>query len=549
MRKNPNLPDPFPTGLNLLCNRHLNKGTAFTEKERDALRLRGLLPPRVHTMEEQSMRIMENFHRKTSDLEKYIHMMALRNRNKTLFYRVVMDHLEEMLPILYTPTVGQACLEYGHIYRAPRGVFLSIKERGQMASILRNWPNEDIRLIVVTDGERILGLGDLGAAGMGIPVGKLILYTACAGIDPSILLPITLDVGTNNEALLHDPLYIGLQQPRLHGREYDDFIEEFVGAVNQLYPHALIQLEDFANNNAFRLLRKYRSRTCLFDDDIQGTGSVALAGLYSAMRITGGQLKDQRILLYGAGEAGIGTGEMIVAAIMDQGLSEFEARRQCWFIDSKGLVVSERQDLNEHKVPFAHEAPFLKDLVSAIEFIRPSILIGASGQPGAFDSPVLEAMIRFNERPVIFSLSNPTSKTECTANQAYTCTQGQAIYASGSPFDPFEYKGTTFVPSQGNNAYIFPGVGMGVVACGARHITDEMFYVAAKTLAQQVSDDDLSQGRIYPPLSRIRDVSLQIATEVARIAYRDGLATFPQPDDLEAHIRSQVYEPEYENYA
>jgi len=474
--------------------------------------------------------------------------MALRNRNKTLFYHVVSDHLEEMLPILYTHTVGQACMEYGHIYRAPRGVFLSIKERGQMAGILRNWPNEDIRLIVVTDGERILGLGDLGAAGMGIPVGKLILYTACAGIDPSILLPITLDVGTNNEALLHDPLYIGLQQPRLHGREYDDFIEEFVEAVNHLYPHALIQLEDFANNNAFRLLRKYRSRTCLFDDDIQGTGSVALAGLYSAMRITGGQLKDQRILLYGAGEAGIGTGEMIVAAIIDQGLSEAEARRRCWFMDSKGLVVSQRQDLNEYKMPFAHEYPFIKDLVSAIESIEPTILIGASGQPGTFDPPALEAMSRFNERPIIFSLSNPTAKTECSANQAYTCTQGRAIYASGSPFDPVEYEGTTFVPSQGNNAYIFPGVGMGVVACGARHITDEMFYVAAKTLAQQVSDDDLSQGRIYPPLSRIRDVSIQIATEVARIAYRDGLASYPQPDDLTAHIRSQLYEPEYEIY-
>jgi malate dehydrogenase (oxaloacetate-decarboxylating)(NADP+) len=538
----------FPTGVELLHDPVLNKGTAFTEEERDALGLRGLLPPHVHSQDEQVMRVMENFRRKPTDLERYIFMIALQDRNETLFYRVVMDHLEEMMPIIYTPTVGQACQEYGHIFRRPRGIFISAKDRGRVANPLRNWPNERVRIIVVTDGERILGLGDLGANGMGIPVGKLALYTACAGIHPSHCLPVTLDVGTNNEALLNDTLYIGIKQQRPRGDAYDDLVEEFFTAALDIFPHVLIQFEDFANVNAFRLLRKYRDRACTFNDDIQGTGSVALAGLYSALRITGGQPKDQKILFLGAGEAGIGIADLIVSATAAEGLSEKEARNRCWFVDSKGLVVKSRNDLAEHKLPYAHDHEFLPGFLSAVESLRPTAIIGVSGQPSTFTRPVLEAMARFNERPIVFALSNPTSKAECTAEAAYAWTQGRAIFASGSPFEPVTIHGKTYVPGQGNNAYIFPGVGLGVIVCGARLVTDEMFFAAAKALAHEVSEADLEQGRIYPPLAKIRDVSALIATAVAEMAYNRGLATKPKPEDLLTHIKSQMYEPKYQSY-
>jgi len=538
----------FPTGVALLHDPALNKGTAFTEEERDALGLRGLLPPRVHSQDEQVVRVMENFRRKPTDLERYIHMMALQSRNQTLFYRVVLDHLEEMLPIIYTPTVGQACQEYGHIFRRPRGIFISAGDRGRVADLLRNWPYEEVRIIVVTDGERILGLGDLGANGMGIPVGKLALYTACAGVDPSLCLPVTLDVGTDNEALLNDPLYIGIQQQRLRGDAYDDLVEEFMMAAQQVFPHVLIQFEDFANINAFRLLKKYRDRGCTFNDDIQGTGGVALAGLYSALRVTGGMLKDEQILFLGAGEAALGISDLIVSAMVAEGLSEEEARQRCWFVDSKGLIVKSRSDLAEYKLPYAHDHEFLSDFLSAVESLRPTVIIGASGKPGTFTRPVLEAMARFNERPIVFALSNPTSKAECTAEEAYAWTQGRAIFASGSPFPPATIHGKTYVPGQGNNAYIFPGVGLGVIACGVRLVTDEMFFAAAEALAHEVSEADLEQGRIYPPLARIRDVSAGIATAVVEVAYHRGLATQPRPEDLLAYIKSQMYEPKYQSY-
>ena len=538
----------FPTGVALLHDPALNKGTAFTEEERDALGLRGLLPPRVHSQDEQVVRVMENFRRKPTDLERYIHMMALQSRNQTLFYRVVLDHLEEMLPIIYTPTVGQACQEYGHIFRRPRGIFISAGDRGRVADLLRNWPYEEVRIIVVTDGERILGLGDLGANGMGIPVGKLALYTACAGVDPSLCLPVTLDVGTDNEALLNDPLYIGIQQQRLRGDAYDDLVEEFMMAAQQVFPHVLIQFEDFANINAFRLLKKYRDRGCTFNDDIQGTGGVALAGLYSALRVTGGMLKDEQILFLGAGEAALGISDLIVSAMVAEGLSEEEARQRCWFVDSKGLIVKSRSDLAEYKLPYAHDHEFLPDFLSAVESLRPTAIIGASGKPGTFTRPVLEAMARFNERPIVFALSNPTSKAECTAEEAYAWTQGRAIFASGSPFPPATIHGKTYVPGQGNNAYIFPGVGLGVIACGVRLVTDEMFFAAAEALAHEVSEADLEQGRIYPPLARIRDVSAGIATAVVEVAYHRGLATQPRPEDLLAYIKSQMYEPKYQSY-
>lgn len=540
--------EDIKTGVSLLRDPILNKGTAFTEEERDALGLRGLLPPQIHSQEEQVMRVLENSRRKPTDLERYIHLIGLQSRSETLFYRVIIDNLDEMMPIIYTPTVGQACQEYGHIFRSQRGIFISTNDRGRMAEVLMNWPNKEVRIIVVTDGERILGLGDLGADGMGIPVGKLALYTACAGIHPLFCLPVTLDVGTNNEALLNDPLYIGLKQRRIRGKEYDDFIEEFVVAVQEVFPDTLIQFEDFANVNAFRLLRRYRNRICTFDDDINGTGSVALAGLYSALRIIGGGLKEQTVLFLGAGEAGIGIADLIVSAMFDEGLSEDEARRRCWFVDSKGLVVKSRTDLAEHKIPFAQDHEPLLDFISAVEALRPTVIIGVSGKPSTFTKPVLEAMAKFNERPIVFALSNPTSMAECTAEEAYTWTKGRAIFASGSPFDPVTIDGKTYVPGQGNNAYVFPGVGLGVIASGARHVTDEMFFAAAKALTSEVSKDDLEQGRVYPPLRRIREVSVAIAAAVAKVAYNRDLAMKPRPDDLPAYIKSQMYEPKYQSY-
>lgn len=536
------------TGMALLRDPALNRGTAFTEEERDCLGLRGLLPPRVHSMDEQVLRVMGNLRRKPNDLEKYVFLISLQDRNKTLFYRVLLDNIEELMPIVYTPTVGQACIEYGNIFRRPRGIYISANDRGRVASVLGNWPYKDIRVIVVTDGERILGLGDLGADGMGIPVGKLALYTACGGIHPSLSLPVTIDVGTENEELLNDPLYIGLKQRRVRAEAYEELIEEFVAAVQQLFPGALIQFEDFANSNAFSLLERYRDRVCCFNDDIQGTASVTLGGLYSALRITRSRLRDQKFLFLGAGEAGLGTGDLVVSAMVREGLSIEEARKRCWFIDSKGLVTSGRTDLKGHKLDYAHDHEFISDLLAAVESLQPTALIGVSGKPKLFTRPVLEAMAKLNERPIVFSLSNPTSKTECTAEEAYKWTQGRAVFASGSPFEPVAVAGRTFVPAQGNNVYIFPGVGLGIMACGSRFVTDEMFSVAAETLAEMVSEADLAEGRVYPPLPRIRDVSVAIAVAVAGVARKNGLATKPVPDDPEAQIRSLMYQPEYQSY-
>lgn len=538
----------IPTGIDLLREPTLNKGTAFTEEERKALGLEGLLPPHVNSLETQVIRVMENFHRKPTDLEKYIHLMSLQDRNETLFYRVVMDRIEEMMPIVYTPTVGRACQEYGHILRKPRGIFISAKDKGRVIDILRNWPNKDVRIIVVTDGERILGLGDLGANGMGIPVGKLCLYTACAGIHPSLCLPVTIDVGTNNEELLDDILYVGLRQRRLRGESYDALVDEFIMAVQELYPYALIQFEDFATHNAFRLLNKYRDQICTFNDDIQGTGAVGLAGLYSALRITGGKLRDQKILFLGAGEAGIGIGDMISSALVTEGLSEREARKQCWFVDSKGLVVKTRSDLTDYKLPYAHDYEYLGDFLSAIKSLQPTVIIGVSGQPKVFTRSVLEAMAIYNQRPIVFAMSNPTSKAECTAEEAYAWTEGHAIFATGSPFAPVTFHGKTYVPGQANNAYVFPGIGLGVIACEAKSVTNEMFFVAAKALANVVSEADLAQGRIYPSLTKIREVSAAIATSVAEVAYNQGIARRPKPADLPTFIKSQMYKPKYRRY-
>jgi len=405
-----------------------------------------------------------------------------------------------------------------------------------------------VGIIVVTDGERILGLGDLGANGMGIPIGKLALYTACAGVHPSLCLPITIDVGTNNEELLNDPLYIGLLQTRLRGEVYDELIDEFIWAVQDVFPGALIQFEDFSNQNAFRLLRKYQDQVCTFNDDIQGTASVTLAGIYSAIRITGQKLTDQKILFQGAGEAGVGIANLIVSALEAEGMSHDEAKRKCWLVDSKGLVVKSRDNLQDHKLTYAHDHKRVSSLISAMETLKPTILIGVSGQPQTFTQPIVEAMGKINEQPVIFALSNPTSKAECTAEQAYSWTNGRAIFASGSPFDPVTLNGKTYVPGQGNNAYVFPGVGLGIIESGARHVTNEMFFAAAKALAKEVSEDDLAKGSVYPPLPQIRDVSAVIASVVAEVAYERGLATVERPDDLLDYMKSRQYQPDYESY-
>ncbi len=540
----------IPRGVNPLRDPALNKGTAFTLAEREALGFRGLLPPRVCTIEEQLVRVMENLRRKDSPLEKYIFLSSLQARNQTLFYRVLIGHLEELMPVVYTPTVGEACQSYGSIFRSPAGLYVSRQDRGHIALILRNWPKAaQVRAIVVTDGERILGLGDLGANGMGISVGKLALYTACAGIPPEACLPVALDVGTGNETLRNDPLYLGVREPRLRGPEYDALLEEFVEAVQEVFPGALLQFEDFATANAFALLARYRDRLPTFDDDIQGTAAVAVAGLISALRLTSGKLLDQRLLFFGAGEAGTGIANLLVALLGAEGVPEAEARRCCWFMDSKGLVVASRQDLAAHKRPYAHDAPVIHDLLAAVQALRPTALIGVAGATGAFTQPVLERMARLNERPIIFALSNPTSKSECTAVQAYGWTHGRAIFASGSPFPEVTVEGRRLNPGQGNNAYVFPGVGLGVVASGASRVTDEMFLAAARALAAMVGPADLQVGRVYPALSRLREVSLEIATTVATVAWDRGLTQKPRPPDVRRYVAKTMYQPIYQSFA
>jgi len=536
-------------GVKILHDPVRNKGTAYTEAERDHLKLRGLLPPRVHTAAEQELRVLGNVREKPTDLERYLYLVSLQDRNETLFYRVVMNNIEEMMPIIYTPTVGQACQEFQHIFRNPRGFYVSLQDRGHVREIMQNWPHKDAKIIVVTDGERVLGLGDLGADGMGIAIGKLALYTACSGIHPTHCMPVMLDVGTNNESLLNDPLYNGLECRRVRGERYDELVDEFICAANEVFPGVVIQLEDFGNANAFRLLEQYRDQVCLFDDDIQGTGAVALSGIMGALRITGGKLSEQKILFLGAGEAGIGTADAFVAALGEQGIAPEQARKHCWFVDTKGLLVADRKNIPAQKQPYAHDHAQIDDLLDAVMALRPTAILGLSGQPGTFTREVIEAMAAINDQPIIFALSNPTSQAECTATQAYTYSDGRAIFASGSPFDPVKLGNQTFVPGQGNNAYIFPGVGLGAIVSGARTITDDMFLVAAHSLANQVKDTDLERGRVYPPLSRIRKVSAVIGRDVANLVYDKGLTDKERPEDISADIREYMYQPVYPHYA
>jgi malate dehydrogenase (oxaloacetate-decarboxylating)(NADP+) len=533
-----------PHGLALLRDPLLNKGTAFTAQERDALGLRGFLPAAVMSMQVQAERILTGLRSLSSDLEKYIALNSLHDRNEALFFRVVCDHIDEIQPLIYTPTVGLACQKFGLIFRRPRGLFISANDRGRIADILANWPYAT-KLIVVTDGERILGLGDLGANGMGIPVGKLSLYSACAGVHPELCLPVMLDVGTNNEEVLKDPYYIGLRQKRITGAAYDEFVDEFVTAARATFPGVLIQFEDFANHSAFRLLHKYRDQACVFNDDIQGTAAVALAGLFSALRVSGRKLRDQTVLFLGAGEAATGIADLVVSAMMAEGVSEEEALRRNWLVDSKGLVVKGRAGLNAHKLRYAHDQAPIADFPTAIRTLRPTAIIGVAAVGGAFTPEVLQMMAEINERPIVFALSNPTSKAECSAEDAYRHSEGRAIFACGSPCDPVKLNGATFVPRQGNNSYIFPGVGLGVIASGARLVTDEMFMAAAHTLTNCVTEADLAQGSLYPALPRIREVSAQIGAAVASVAYQNGLAHGHAPNDLLALVQSQMYDPHY----
>jgi len=544
---NSGVPQGLPKGLALLHDPMLNRGTAFTEKERDALGLRGLLPPHVLSQDEQVTRVLINLRKLTDPLDKFVALNALHDRNESLFFRVLCDNIDEMQPLVYTPTVGLACQKFGHVFQRPRGIFIGANDRTRVAQVLRNWPYP-AGIIVVTDGERILGLGDLGANGMGIPVGKLSLYTACAGVHPKVCLPVMLDVGTNNEALLKDPYYVGLRQHRITGAAYDELIDEFITAAHEVFPGVVIQFEDFANHNAFRLLKKYRDRICTFNDDIQGTAAVALAGIFSALRITGGKLTDQKLLFLGAGEAATGIADLAVSAMVAQGLTEAAARTRCCLVDSHGLVVKGRSDLVEHKLPYAHDLARVGDFLSAIKALKPTAIIGVAAVGGTFTKEVLEEMARINERPIVFALSNPTSKAECNAEQAYQWTGGRALFACGSPFDPVQLNGRQFVPRQGNNSYIFPGVGLGAIGSRTRRVTDAMFMAAAHTLAHLVTESDLEQGSLYPALPRIREVSAHIAAAVADTAYKNGLAGKPRPEDVQADVQSQMYDPHYSSF-
>jgi malate dehydrogenase (oxaloacetate-decarboxylating)(NADP+) len=533
------------TGYDLLRNPRLNKGTAFTDEERHAGHIEGLLPPASITIELQVARLHAELANLDNDLQKYLLLSDLQARNETLFYAVVMSDPASFMPIVYTPTVGEACQKFDHIFREARGMYLPISARGRLREILSNWSQMDIRFIVVTDGERILGLGDLGVGGMGIPIGKLALYTACAGVPPQYCLPVTLDVGTNNQDLLDDPLYLGLRQNRVRGEDYNAFIDEFVEAVQTLYPKCCIQWEDFANFNAVPILARFRNKICTYNDDIQGTAAVALAGIFGALRISGQKLTEQRFLFLGAGSAATGIAELISQAMALEGMDIATARSRNALFDIEGLIVRSRTDLAEFQKPFAQDHAPISVFADAVKALRPTGIIGVSTVPKLFNQQVIEAMAEINERPIIFPYSNPTSRSECTAEEAYRWSQGRAIFASGSPFPPVEIAGKTFVPGQGNNVYIFPAMGMAVFATESTRVTEEMFIVAARAVAEQVTDQSLATGLIYPPQSQILKASLHVATRVAEYIFDKNLARVSRPNDIGALIRARAYRPVY----
>ena len=536
-------------GFDLLQDPSLNKSTAFTEMEKQALGIVGLVPDVAETMDVQLSRVMMQLGHKTTDLDRYIYLVNLLDHNETLFYRTIMSDPARFLPIVYDPTIGEACLKFGHIYRQTRGMYLSMTRRGKVKEILRNWPQEDVRFICVTDGGRILGLGDLGANGAGIPIGKLQLYTACAGVPPQYLLPMYLDAGTNNEQYLHDPLYLGMRKSRPPTEELYSFVDEFMEAVQEVFPKCCVHFEDWTGVDAVHLLERYRNKYCVYNDDVQGTAGITLAGMINAAKLKGTKLKDEKYLFLGAGSAGIGLANLLCSALVQQGMTLKEAQSRVHMFDVNGLLESTRTDLVDFQKPYAHKHAPTRDFVAAIESIKPTTIIGVSTIGGAFTQAVIEAMSRINERPIVLALSNPTEKAECTAEQAYTWSSGKAIYAAGVQFPPVQLNGQTFLPGQANNFYIFPAVGMAIFATQASRVSDEMFIEAAAGVADQVTPDLLKQGLLYPLQSNILEAEIQTAARVATLVFDSGLARVPRPADMVAFIRSHVYKPEYPTLA
>ena len=533
-----------PRGVAVLRNPWLNRGSVFTEEERDRLGLRGLLPPRVSTFADQVSRLKEVIDSEAAPINKYLTLESVHASDEALYFQLVMENVEEYMPLIYTPTVGEACQKFSHIFRYARGLYISSEDRGRVRELVANVPNHDVDIIVVTDGQRILGLGDLGVNGMGIPVGKLALYTACAGVNPQRALPVTLDVGTNNEEFLKDPLYMGLRQHRVTGPEYMALVEAIITAVRERWPNVLIQFEDFQNTNAFALLDAWRDRVTCFNDDIQGTAAVVVTGLYTAVRALKQKLSDQRILFLGAGAAATGIAHLIADAMAEDGIDRNEALKRIALFDSKGLVSSTRGDkLAPNKVPFAQAYENTTDFAQAIRQLKPTCIIGVSAQGGAFTEDVVKAMCEVNARPMIFALSNPTSKAECTAKQAYTWSEGKCLFACGSPFAPVAVGNKTFVPRQGNNSYVFPGIGFGCIFVRAKTIPNQIFLTAAKTLANLVSESDLANGSLYPPLSQVRELSAHIAVAVADYCFKNGLAQVERPADLDKAVREAMWQP------
>jgi len=535
-------------GIDVLRDAELNKSTAFTEAEKEALGLVGLIPDVTETEDVQLSRVLMQLGHKTTDLDRYIYLVNLLDHNETLFYRTVMSDPARFLPIVYDPTIGEACLKFGHIYRNTRGMYLSITRRGKVKEVLKNWPQKDVRFICVTDGGRILGLGDLGANGAGIPIGKLQLYTACAGVPPQYLLPMYLDAGTNNEQYLHDPLYLGMRKTRPPTEELFSFVDEFMDAVQEVFPKCCVHFEDWTGKDAVHLLQRYRDKYCVYNDDVQGTAGITLAGMINATKLKGTKLKDEKYLFLGAGSAGIGLANLLCSALVQQGMTLKEAQARVYMFDVNGLLESTRTDLFDFQQPYAHNHAPTRDFVAAIESIKPTTIIGVSTIGGAFNQKVVEAMSRINERPVILALSNPTDHAECTAEQAYTWSKGKAIYAAGVQFSPVKYNGQTFLPGQANNFYIFPAVGMAIYATQAKRVTDEMFIEAGQAVADQVLADLLKQGMLYPLQSNILEAEIQTAARVAKLVFDSDLAQVERPPgDMVAFIRKHVYKPEYAN--
>ena len=533
------------TGYELLRNPRLNKGTAFTIEERKKYGLEGLLPAQVETLETQMLRVNEQLNQIDLPIHKYSYLTNLLETNETLFFNLVMNDPAKFLPLVYTPTVGEACEKFGHISRRLRGLFISIDQKNRIKEILRNWPEKDIRFTVVTDGGRILGLGDLGICGLGIPIGKLALYTGCAGVPPEYTLPVVLDTGTNNEAYLNDPLYPGLKHKRVTGKEFDDFIEAFVIAINEVFPNICIQWEDFKGVDAIRILNKFRDKVCTYNDDIQGTAAIATAGFISISRLMNRPFIEQKFLFLGAGAAAFGIADLLVQKFMKDGLSREEALKHIWMFDVNGLLVQSRTDLADYQKQFAHQGDFTSIFADAVLQVKPTAIIGVSTVGGAFNQQVIENISLVNERPIIFPYSNPTSHSECTAEQAYTWSKGKAVFASGSPFAPVTIDSRTYTPGQGNNVFIFPAMGLAIYATKAKRVTDEMFIAAAEAVAEQVTPDDFEKGLIYPQVKDIMKVSLHVAVKVAKQIYESGLAGIEKPDDLQAFIKTKMYVPEY----